>query len=161
MLSSINWQCKHFNKLTVSELYGILQLRSEIFVIEQNCVYQDMDGLDLYSHHLFALNDSGMIAHTRLLPRGVSYDEQSIGRVVVKKGFRDVGLGKDLMERSIEKSYELFGENNIKIGAQVYLKKFYESLGFMQCSEVYDEDGIDHIKMILEAPRNKDYKPID
>ncbi|MFV0606879.1 MAG: GNAT family N-acetyltransferase [Niabella sp.] len=148
MKSSVVWVCKPFQHLTVQELYAILQLRSAIFVVEQNCVYQDLDGLDEYSHHLLAMKNDKLAAHARLLPPGVSYPEQSIGRIVVKQEERANGLGKDLLLQSIANSYRLFGNKPIKIGAQVYLKKFYESFGFEQCSEVYDEDGIEHIKML-------------
>lgn len=148
MSPSINWQCKHFNQLSASELYSILQLRSEIFVVEQQCIFQDMDGLDLLSYHVMGYQENGLVAHTRLLPAGVPYIEQSIGRVVVKKIARALGIGRHLMEFSAENSYALFGRNAIKIGAQLYLKKFYQSLGYEPCSDVYDEDGIEHIHML-------------
>lgn len=147
-MSQIFWQCKHFNNLSVNELYSILQLRSEIFVVEQKCLFQNMDDYDKKSYHVMAWKDNQLVAHTRLLPPKETYAEQSIGRVVVKVTARSGGMGKELMNFSAEKSYELFGRNPIKIGAQLYLKKFYESLGYTQCSDVYDDVGIDHIKMI-------------
>ena len=145
---TITWQCKHFSDLTVDELYSILQLRTEIFVVEQKCLFQDMDGHDKQSNHVMGWKGGQLVAHTRLLPPKQTYCEQSIGRVVVKETERSSGLGKKLMNYSAEKSYELFGFNPIKIGAQLYLKKFYESLGYEPCSEIYDDVGIDHIKML-------------
>lgn len=150
MALTINWQCKHFNDLSVNELYSILQLRTEIFVVEQKCLFQDMDGYDKKCYHVMGWKSDQLVAHTRLLSQGQTYPEQSIGRVVVKATERSTGLGKELMNYSAEKSYELFGRNPIKIGGQLYLKKFYESLGYVQCSEVYDDVGIDHIKMIRQ-----------
>lgn len=147
-MSQITWQCKHFNNLSVDELYSILQLRSEIFVVEQKCIFQDMDGVDKQSYHLMVWNHEQLMAYIRLLPPGLSYSEQSIGRVVVKLKWTCYWPWKRIDGKSIAKSYELFGSKPIKIGAQLYLKKFYRSLGFEQCSEIYDEDGIDHIKML-------------
>lgn len=144
----IFWICKNFKELNVEELYTILQLRSEIFVVEQNCPYQDLDGKDLKGYHLMAFKDHILVAYTRLLPSGISYKEPSIGRVVVKQTERGTGLGYQLMKRSIDECYRLFGSQSLKIGAQLYLKHFYELLGFVQCSDVYDEDGIEHIEMI-------------
>lgn len=142
------WICKTFTDLTSHELYAILRLRSEIFVVEQNCVYQDIDNKDRLSFHVMGWAGSELVAYSRLLPSGVSFEEISIGRVIIKKSNRGAGIGKILMQKSISKCYEIFDFRPIKIGAQLYLKKFYESLGFEQCSESYDEDGIDHIEMI-------------
>ncbi len=150
MFPFINWQCKHFNQLSADELYSILQLRSEIFVVEQQCIFQDMDGLDKVSYHVMGYHENILIAHTRLLPSSATYKEQSIGRVVVKKIARASGIGRQLMAFSAENSYALFGRNPIKIGAQLYLKKFYQSLGYEPCSDVYDEDGIEHIHMLKQ-----------
>ena len=144
---NINWTCKAFNSLTPGELYSLLQLRNEVFVVEQNCVYQDCDDKDRQSHHFMGWQQNKLVAYTRLLPAGAAYEEISIGRVATSPTVRNTGIGKELMVRSIEKLHELFGESPIKIGAQLYLKKFYESLGFIQCSDVYLEDGIEHIKM--------------
>lgn len=144
----VNWVCKSFAELSVEELYAVLQLRSEIFVVEQNCTFQDMDGKDSEGFHLMGFEGYTLVAYTRLLPPGVSYKEPSIGRVVVKLSARGNRAGKRLMEESIQRCYNLFGKQPIKIGGQLYLKAFYESLGFEQCSDVYDEDGIAHIKMI-------------
>jgi ElaA protein len=144
----IQWQLKKFGELTVHELYRILQLRSEVFVVEQNCVFLDMDDKDQNSYHLTGFVNDKLVAYTRLIPAGEAYTEASIGRVVTAPAARGTGAGKVLMEQSIRCLYEVFGKQPIKIGAQLYLKKFYESFGFLQCSEVYLEDGIEHISMI-------------
>ncbi|MEO6288562.1 MAG: GNAT family N-acetyltransferase [Ginsengibacter sp.] len=144
----INWQCKKFSELTVAELYKILQLRNEVFVVEQNCPYQDCDGKDLHSYHVTGLNDDKLIAYTRLLPPGISYpDAASIGRVLTSLSVRKQESGKQLMVYSLNKSYELFGNIKVIIGAQLYLTRFYESFHFKQTGTVYLEDGIEHITM--------------
>ena len=145
----ISWVCKKFDELTSPELYAILQLRNEVFVVEQNCVFQDADNKDQQSFHFMGWMNDKLIAYTRLVPAGIIYDTASIGRVVTSSSLRRTGIGNELMERSIEKTKELFGEKSIKLGAQLYLKNFYESLGFTQSSDIYLEDGIEHIEMIL------------
>ena len=145
----INWLCKKFEDLSPYELYAIMQLRNEVFVVEQNCVFQDADNKDQASYHLMGWKNDQLIAYTRLVPPEIVYKEASIGRVVTSPSLRGSGIGKELMERSIEKAKEFFKSNTIKIGAQLYLKKFYESLGFIQSSSIYLEDGIEHIEMIL------------
>ena len=144
-----NWRCKTFEDLTIEELYALLQLRTEIFVVEQNCVFQDMDNKDQDAYHLLCFEDDTLIAYTRLLPAGKSYKECSIGRVVTKKIKRGTGIGKELMAISIEYCYRLFGKSPIRIGAQLYLQKFYSSFGFKKVSDIYIEDGIQHIEMVL------------
>lgn len=144
----INWVIKKYNELTVDELYAILRLRTEVFVVEQNCVFQDMDNKDQYCYHLLGWKDDLLAAYTRIVPSGVSYtDAPSIGRVVTSPQARGGGLGRLLMEKSINELFRVYGISPIKIGAQLYLKKFYESLGFEKSSDIYDEDGIDHIEM--------------
>ncbi|HUS03886.1 MAG TPA: GNAT family N-acetyltransferase [Chitinophagaceae bacterium] len=145
---NITWHCKAFEALTPHELYSILQLRNEVFIVEQNCVYQDCDDKDQHSHHFMGWQQTKLVAYTRLIPAGVVYEEVSIGRVVTSPSVRGTKTGKELMQRSIDKIHELYGKNSIKIGAQLYLKRFYESLGFIKCSDTYLEDGIEHIKMI-------------
>lgn len=148
----MNWILKPFNDLSALELYNILQLRSEVFVVEQNCVYQDMDNKDKQSFHLMGFNDIGrLIAYTRLLPPGLAYPQPSIGRVVTSPLARGTGAGRLLMEKSIAEVYRLFNKQQIKIGAQLYLQKFYTSLGFEPTSDVYLEDNIEHIEMIKPA----------
>ena len=145
------WECKRFDDLTIHQLYSILQLRSEVFVVEQNCPYQDADNKDQKSWHLMGWMGKDLAAYTRLLPNNISYNEISIGRVVTSPKYRRSGAGKALMNESIRQCNKLFGKQPIKIGAQLYLKKFYGDLGFQQTSDVYDEDGIDHIEMLREA----------
>jgi ElaA protein len=146
--SMLTWVCKKFDDLSPHELYAILQLRNEVFVVEQNCIYQDADNKDQASHHLMAWKDETLAGYTRLIPAGIAYELPSIGRVVTSPKLRGTGLGKVLMQRSMECMENLFGKTSIKLGAQLYLKKFYESLGFQQSSDVYLEDGIEHIEMI-------------
>lgn len=146
---ALRWEFKKFDALTAAEVYALLKLRSEVFVVEQNCVFLDMDDKDQLCHHLLGYKGDLLAAYTRIVPTGVSYpDYPSIGRVVTSPQARGEGLGKILMEESIRHLSLLYGEGPIKIGAQLYLKKFYESLGFVQCGEVYDEDGIDHMPML-------------
>ena len=143
----MKWSVKKFDDLTPHELYAILQLRSEVFGVEQNCVYQDMDNKDQFCFHMMGWQDSLLVAYTRLVPPGISYTEPSIGRVVTSQAVRRTGLGKTLMEISIAEIIKLYGNMPIKIGAQFYLKKFYESFDFEQSGDLYDEDGIPHIHM--------------
>ena len=144
------WNYKSFDKLTPQELYAILQLRNEVFVVEQNCVFQDADDKDQYAIHVMCRSNDHLLAYTRLLPRGISYNYASIGRVVSSPKERGSGMGKELMRESISILYTLWGKQPIKIGAQLYLKKFYESFGFQQTSSIYLEDGIEHIEMLLD-----------
>jgi ElaA protein len=142
---------KPFHELSPEELYQILRLRSEVFVVEQNCVFLDMDNKDQHCDHLM-IYSGHLVAVSRLVPPGVSYREMSIGRVASHPSARGTGAGKKLMEESIRLIYAKYGEGPIRIGAQYYLKKFYEGFGFYQCSEIYDEDGIDHILMLKDRP---------
>ena len=141
---------KRFSELLTQELYDLLQLRSEIFVVEQDCVYQDLDGKDQISLHVIGKKNNKIVAYTRLFKQGDYFKEASIGRVVVSKEERQHKYGYDIMEASINVIKELFKENTIKISAQCYLKKFYSNLGFKQLGEEYLEDGIPHIAMIKE-----------
>ncbi|MBC7849509.1 MAG: GNAT family N-acetyltransferase [Chitinophagaceae bacterium] len=145
----IRWECKRFDELTPTELYALMQLRNEVFVVEQNCVFQDADGKDKYGYHYLGWANEQLVAYTRLLPAGVSYEYASIGRVVTSIQVRSSGIGKILMKNSIAELFQIWDKQAIKIGAQLYLKKFYESFGFRQTSEVYMEDGIEHIEMVL------------
>ena len=147
----MNFTCKHFDDLTLRELYEIMTLRQEVFVVEQNCPYIDADGKDLLGWHLMGRDTEGvLVAYTRLLGKGVSYENYaSIGRVVNSPKVRGTGAGKLLMENSIEQMAVLFPNIPIKIGAQTYLLKFYQSLGFESTGEEYLEDGIPHTSMVL------------
>jgi ElaA protein len=147
---SLQWKIKAFDGLSVNELYDLLQLRSKIFVVEQNCVYLDLDGKDKVALHLFAEFEGKIVAHARLFKAGISFDNASIGRVVVDADYRDRKWGHDLMREAIAGIASNFNETKITIGAQLYLKKFYESHGFIQSSEMYLEDDIPHIEMIRE-----------
>jgi ElaA protein len=147
----MNWKLKKFDDLQPHELYAILRLRNEVFVVEQQCIFQDADEKDQGCYHLMGFIDESLAAYTRLVPPGWIYPEASIGRVVTSPAFRGGGSGKLLMQRSIETCIDLFGQVDIKIGAQLYLKKFYESFGFIQSSAIYLEDNIEHIYMLRSA----------
>lgn len=139
---------KAFAELSTNELYELLKLRSEVFVVEQHCIYQDLDDKDKLSYHLLYFIENKLAAYTRILPAGVSYPEISIGRVAVRAEYRGLKLGRKLMERTINCCEELFTSKTIRIGAQEYLRAFYNSMGFVESGEPYDEDGIPHIEMI-------------
>lgn len=146
---TIQWSTKHFSKLTVDELYAMLRLRSEVFVVEQNCIFLDMDNNDQIAYHTMGWLNGELIATTRLFDVDQSYPGyQSIGRVVGSPKHRGIGAGKALMQYSIAECERLFGKHPIKIGAQLYLKKFYNEQGFEQAGEMYYEDEIEHIPMI-------------
>ena len=144
----MNITIKTFQELTTSELYELLQLRSEVFVVEQDCVYQDIDGKDLKALHVLGVKEGKIIAYTRLFNSGEYFDTPSIGRVVVKESERKYGYGHDLMKASIQAIVDNYNETTITISAQTYLQKFYESHGFKQVGEGYLEDGIPHIRMV-------------
>jgi len=145
----LNWVLKTFDELTPHELYTIMWLRNEVFVVEQNCVFQDADNKDQQSWHLMGLaDDKQLMAYSRILPPGLAYVQPSIGRVVTNPAARKEGAGRELMKTAIEYCCKLFGEQDIKIGAQLYLLKFYSSLGFERTGEIYLEDGIEHVEMI-------------
>ena len=147
-----HWTCKPFQQLSPQELYAFLRLRSDIFVVEQNCVFLEMDNKDQESWHLGCWMGSELVACTRLMPPGLGFDEASIGRVVNAQSVRGKGIGRELMLHSIYTLYNLWGPQTIRIGAQLYLKKFYASLGFESSGDIYLEDGIEHIEMILNKP---------
>ncbi|MGY6521444.1 MAG: GNAT family N-acetyltransferase [Mongoliitalea sp.] len=139
---------KAFHELSLEELYELLRLRSEVFVVEQNCVFLDLDNKDQQCHHLLLYQENELVAYTRIVPASVSYEEVSIGRVVSSPAYRGKGLGRRVMELSIDCCYQLFGPCHIRIGAQTYALAFYESLGFQSDGDTYDEDGIEHIEMV-------------
>lgn len=139
---------KAFEELNLHELYEVLQLRAEVFVVEQNCVYQDIDGKDEKALHVLGFENGTLVAYTRIFPPGIYFTEAAIGRVVVKSSSRKNKFGHDIMKASIEAIEERFDTSNIKLSAQTYLTKFYESHGFEQVGEGYLEDGIPHIAMI-------------
>ena len=144
----MKWILKPFVDLTSKELYAILQLRNEVFIVEQNCPYQDCDNKDLNAFHLMGIQEDRLMAYSRLLAPGISYSESSIGRVVTSPSVRKTGIGKKLMAESIGQIKKFFKTDSIRIGAQFYLKKFYESFGFTQEGDIYLEDNIPHIHML-------------
>lgn len=144
----MEWKLKKFDDLTSDELYGILKLRSEVFVVEQDCVYQDLDDKDQLSYHLFLENDGETVAVSRIIPENVSYEEMSIGRVVVKENFRSQGLSKIMMKKAIDFIVDDLGKSEIRLSGQAYLVDFYENLGFKKVSDVYMEDNIEHFEFL-------------
>jgi ElaA protein len=139
----LRWHDRTFAELTTNELYAITQLRERVFIVEQNCVYLDADGVDLLSRHLWADEAGALRAYLRIVPAGVKYAELAIGRVIIAPEARGTGLGKELMKRGIEAA----GGVPIRLSAQAHLQKFYRDLGFVAASEPYDEDGIMHLEM--------------
>ncbi len=147
----MTWTVKTFEALTAAELYHILHLRSAVFIVEQNCVYQDMDYSDQQALHLMGTIEGDLVAYTRIFAPDIRYPgKASIGRVITDSSVRRNGTGRVLMEESIKVVKQHFGEVPIKIGAQQYLTKFYQSFGFVQSSDMYLEDGIPHIEMVRE-----------
>lgn len=144
----ITIESKYFPELTTDELYAVLQLRSEVFVVEQDCVYQDIDYKDQKSLHILGYKNEELVAYTRIFKGGDYFENASIGRVIVKENARKYGYGHDIIKASIAAISEEFDETTIKISAQTYLKKFYEAHGFQQVGEGYLEDGIPHIGML-------------
>jgi ElaA protein len=146
--SQITWTVKHFIDLTPRELYDILQLRESVFIVEQNCPYLDADGKDVQGFHVMGYDNSNLVATSRLLPQEISYNEISIGRVASHSDYRMSGIGKELMKQSLQHCELIFGKQAIRIGAQKYLKRFYENFGFVDIGKEYLEDGIPHLVML-------------
>jgi ElaA protein len=145
---TLTWTSKKFNDLSLTELYELLRLRSEVFVVEQTCAFQDIDGQDDVAYHLMGHTPEGKLAaYARLFDAGICYEEVSIGRVIVAQEYRRYGLGQELMRQAIAHCETYFAPQPIKIGAQQYLENFYGEFGFVQCGEMYLEDGIPHIPM--------------
>ncbi len=147
----MKFEFKSFDKLSTNELYDILRLRSEIFVVEQNCVYNDLDGLDKDAVHQFYKQEGEIVAYSRILKPGTRFSEYSIGRVVVKQTERGTGLGIKMMEEAKRYLVNELGATKIKISAQSYLQRFYENLGFEIITEMYLEDGIPHFGMLYQV----------
>ncbi len=145
----MDWKTAHFDDLTTRELYTLMRLRQEIFVLEQNCVYQDLDGLDLDAVHILCWEEGELLAYLRALQPGASYPQSSIGRIVVSPAARGRNLGRELVKRGITYNLKTWPNSDIRIGAQAYLEKFYTELGFITDSQPYMEDGIEHIYMNL------------
>lgn len=144
----LNISVKTFDELNTTELYDLLQLRSEIFVVEQDCVYQDLDGKDQNALHVIGTKNNTIVAYTRIFKAGDYLAQASIGRVAVKDSERQHGYGLDIMKASIKAIEEQFGETSIALSAQTYLKRFYNSLGFIEKGGEYLEDGIPHVMMM-------------
>lgn len=144
---NLQFKIKRFNELSLHELYYTLQLRSEVFVVEQNCVYQDIDGKDEKALHVLGIYNDEVVAYARLFSQGDYFDEASIGRVVISEKYRERKWGHSLIQASIDAIKEHYNTTAVTISAQLYLKKFYETHGFQQVGEGYLEDGIPHIKM--------------
>lgn len=150
MASIIKWKIKRFNELSLQELYSVLKLRSLVFVVEQNCVYQDIDGKDEKAIHLLGEYNDQIVAYARLFNAGDYFENASIGRVVIHPDARDKKFGHEMMQQAIAAIESYFSQTKITISAQLYLKKFYESHNFIQTSEMYLEDDIEHIEMKRE-----------
>lgn len=150
----MQWKVKRFDELTTEELYTILRLRSEIFVVEQNCIYQDIDNKDVNAFHVLGLRNNKIIAYARIFKAGKYFDNTSIGRILVQKNQRSFRYGYQLVEKSIEYINKNLKQTAIEISAQTYLIEFYKELGFITKGEEYLEDGIPHIKMIRENNSN-------
>ncbi len=156
MNSKIQWQWIEFSKLSASQMEAMYQLRQDVFIVEQECFYLDIDGLDDQAIHLLGWADNRLVATLRLFEDYPDYQSKkgesraSLGRICTHKDFRTDGYGKELLVRAIDYIAQNFAQKSIKIGAQLYLKRFYENFGFKQVSDIYKEDGIDHIHMLLE-----------
>ena len=146
----IKIEVKAFEKLSTKELHDILRLRSQIFVVEQECIYEDVDGKDAKALHVIGTKEGEIVAYARIFKSGDYFDEAAIGRVAVKKPERKFGYGKQIMKASIAAVRNHFEESVMRVSAQFYLERFYHSLGFEQVAEGYLEDGIPHIGMVLK-----------
>ncbi len=151
-MRNLDWSLKPFKDLSIDELYELLKVRQEVFVVEQDCPYQDLDGLDQASYHLMGRAEDGAIcAYARILPAGLSFPEVSIGRIITTSSGRGKGYGKLLLRVSIQTCFDLYGLCPIRIGAQTYLLRFYRSFGFDETGKDYLEDGIPHTEMLRAA----------
>lgn len=148
----MNWiHYSSFNEFTPHHLYNVLKLRQEIFIIEQECIYNDIDGLDDKSEHLLLLEqDESLVGYLRIVPAGIKFDECSLGRIVINQKHRGRGIGKKLVQRGIEIVYKS-DFRTIRIEAQAHLEKFYKSIGFQTVSNIYSVDEIPHLQMVLTA----------
>ena len=146
----IQYQFKTFESLSIQELYAIMQVRNDVFVYEQHCYYQDLDDKDQACIHVLGLNEQQkLVAYCRILPPGLTYPTHSIGRVLVISAYRKQQLGRALMQKTLDYILSTYGKVPLTIEAQLYLQAFYESLGFVRTSDVFDDAGIDHVEMQL------------
>ncbi|WP_454052013.1 GNAT family N-acetyltransferase [Clostridium sp. Marseille-Q7071] len=144
----MTWKLKKFEELTTLELHNIVRERINVFVVEQNCIYEELDGLDLKSYHLFKEENNNVIAYLRIIPKGLVYDEVAIGRVLTVKEYRGKGIFTELVEKAINFIENELNEKSIKISAQEYLRKAYGKFGFKEVSEVYLDVNIPHVEMV-------------
>ncbi|MEE3491004.1 MAG: GNAT family N-acetyltransferase [Methanobrevibacter sp.] len=147
----MEWKLKKFDELTTEELYEILKLRVEIFVVEQDCAYQDLDDKDQCAYHLFLEDGDEIIAVLRILPENVAFEDMAIGRIVVRKSHRGQGIARAMMKRAMEFIVKDLGKRSIRLSGQAYLVDFYEGLGFKRVSDEYLEDGIPHFEFLFEC----------
>lgn len=155
-MQPLRWQCARFDELTLRELYALLALRAQVFVVEQTCAYQDLDGHDPAANHLLGwgaadAEPAALLAYARLFAPGARYAEASVGRIVTAPAVRGRGLGRGLVARAIEECAARFGPAPIRISAQAHLQRFYEEQGFVREGAPYDEDGIPHVQMVRPA----------
>lgn len=144
---TLDWQFAPFDELTPRKLHDVYRLRVDVFIVEQNCVFQDVDGVDPHCWHLLGYSGDELVAYCRLLPAGVKFREPSIGRVITARSVRGTGMGRVLMAEAMRRAGDLFPGKALRIGAQAHLERFYNEFGFKKSSEPYDEDGILHIEM--------------
>lgn len=146
----IHWEVKHYNNLSLDEFHDLIQLRIEVFVIEQDCPYQDVDGKDKVSFHLIGRVNDKIVATSRILPPGISYEEVAIGRVVIGESARGKGYAHDMMQQSKDFIVQEFGNVPIRLSAQKYLESYYGAHGFKSTGKEYLEDGIPHVEMLFQ-----------
>jgi ElaA protein len=154
------WRFARFEELAPREVHDLYRLRAAVFVVEQECAFQDLDGADLESWHLLGYRPSSrpapLAAYARLVPPGLKYEEPSVGRIVTAREVRRTGLGRELVREALARAEQLWPGRAIRIGAQQRLERFYEEFGFVTASAPYDEDGIAHVEMLRPAARVKE-----
>ena len=148
--SDVKWLCRPLSELNASQLFDLFKLRQDVFILEQRCLYPDIDNKDKDSVHLLGYQNEKLVAYLRIIPPGLSYQEASLGRVAVAECARKDGVGRILVQQGIKNLSSIYPDSVIRIGAQEYLRRFYASFGFCEVGSVYDEDGIAHIEMVLK-----------
>ncbi len=146
---NIKWNFTEFDKLQAGDLYKALKLRQDIFIIEQDCIYPDLDNVDYHSFHLLGYSGDTLAAYLRVVPPGTIFTEPSLGRIIVSREYRKTGIGSELVKRGIKHTHQLYNLCPIRIEAQAHLRKFYQGLGFSKVTDAYEKDGIPHIQMLL------------
>lgn len=150
-MTTLSWILRPFDRLSGGEIYNVLRLRSRVFVVEQQCLYLDMDDRDQEAFHLLGMQDGSLVAYARLFAPGAYYREAAIGRIVTAPEVRGTGIGKLLVKESLEIARRLYGDGPVRIGAQRHLEHFYVGLGFQVAGEPYMEDGILHVEMVFSG----------